>query len=46
MEGSRSLPLSILRPAEGTDAVLQLNLSVEAMSEVTGMLITHSGSQN
>lgn len=45
-EGSRSLPLSVLRPAEESAAVLQPDLLVEYMSKVIGTLITYSDSQN
>lgn len=34
--GSRSFPLSILRPVEGTITALQLDLSVKSMTKVIG----------
>lgn len=37
-EGSKSLPLSILRPVEGTATVLQMDLLVKSMAKVIGTL--------
>jgi len=39
--GSRSFPLSTLRPAEGTGTALRLDLSVKSMTKVIGVFCSN-----